>query len=70
MRKFIFYLAFLAFISCTHTKSGEARKIEEYVPKNIPAVSMSAKYLVVTGPKKKSAKSTRMTVREVQMDRT
>ena len=38
--------------SSTKTKSGEARKIEEYVPKNIPAVSIRAKYLVETGPKK------------------
>ena len=56
--------------SSVRTRRGEAKKIDEYVPKNIPAVSISAKYLVETGPKKKSARSTRITVREVQIDLT
>ena len=50
------------------TKNGEARKIEEYVPKNIPAVSIKAKYLVDSGPKKNNASKTIITVTEVKMD--
>lgn len=33
-------------------RSGEARNIEEYVPKTIPSVSTSAKCCVDSGPKK------------------
>ena len=44
--------------------------MEEYVPKNIPAVSIRAKYFVETGPKKNNASNTRITVNEVQIDRT
>ena len=40
------------------------------MPKNIPAVSIRAKYLVETGPKKNKARRTRITVREVQIERT
>src|SRR3990167_9560190 len=36
----------------------------------MPVVSIRAKYLVVTGPKKNKARSTRITVKEVLMDRT
>ena len=50
------------------TSKGLARNIDEYVPKNIPAVSINAKYLVDTGPKKNKARSTRMTVSEVAID--
>jgi len=57
-------------LSDTNTKSGDARKIDEYVPKNIPAVSIRAKYLVETGPKKNNARSTKMTVNEVLIDLT
>jgi hypothetical protein len=52
-----------------YTRSGLARKIDEYVPKNIPAVSMRANTFVEAGPKKKSARSAIITVREVLIDR-
>ena len=42
--------------------------MEEYVPKNIPAVSINAKYFVDSGPKKKRDNKTIMTVREVKTD--
>jgi hypothetical protein len=61
---------FFACHSDIKTRSGEARKIDEYVPKNIPAVSINAKYFVVIGPKKNRARSTRITVNEVQIDLT
>ena len=51
------------------TKSGLARKIDEYVPKNIPAVSIIAKTLVLDGPKKTKARSAIMTVDEVAIER-
>ena len=49
---------------------SSAKKIEEYVPKNIPAINIRAKYEVVAGPKKNKARRTRITVKEVLMDRT
>ena len=50
------------------TKSGLAKKIEEYVPKNIPAVSIIAKTFVLEGPKNTKARRAIMTVPEVAID--
>lgn len=51
------------------TRSGDARKILEYVPKNIPIVSTSAKYRVDSGPNTNRARSTKITVSEVFIER-
>ena len=70
---FAYYLLFFAadFFchSSTTTSKGLARNIEEYVPKNIPAVIIKAKYFVEAGPTNTSARSTRMTVSDVLIER-
>ena len=50
------------------TNNGLAKKIEEYVPKNIPAVSIMAKTFVLVGPKNTSARRAMITVDEVAID--
>ncbi len=52
----------------TITRSGLARKIDEYVPKNIPAVNIMAKIFVLVGPKKTRARRTIITVEDVAID--
>ena len=49
--------------------SGSATKIEEYVPMNMPIKSVRTKCLIGAAPIKNRAKSTRMAVREVLIDR-
>ena len=64
---------FFPFLCCkpsTITRSGEATKIEEYVPKNIPTIRTSAKFFVATGPKKNNAIRTKITVSDVFIERT
>ncbi len=68
-RKLLINNYFLLCHSSTKTRRGEAKKIEEYVPKNIPAVNIKAKYFVDSGPKKKRDNKTIITVSEVKIDR-
>ncbi len=51
------------------TKSGEAIKIDEYVPTIVPKRRASVNHLRLSGPKKNNAKSTIKTVDEVRIDR-
>jgi len=53
----------------TITNNGLAKKIDEYVPKNIPAVSIIAKTFVLVGPKKTRARSVIITVEDVAIER-
>lgn len=67
---FFNYFFFLP-LSCqplTITNIGLAKKIDEYVPKIIPTVSVIANNLVLEGPKKTRANSTKIVVREVIID--
>ena len=50
------------------TSKGDARNIEEYVPKNSPTVRTRAKFFVEAGPKKYKESKTRITVKEVLID--
>ena len=57
------------FFLFTITSSGEARNMDEYVPKNIPAVIIIANTFVVAGPKNTRARSTMITVEDVAIER-
>ncbi len=51
------------------TRSGEARKTEEYVPTIVPKRSAKVNPFRLSGPKKNIASSTIKTVDEVKIDR-
>lgn len=51
------------------TRSGEARKIDEYVPKNIPIASMIEKSCVLLGPRIASESTMTKTMSDVLIDR-
>ena len=51
------------------TSNGLAKKIDEYVPKNIPAVSIIAKIFVLAGPKNTRASNAIITVDDVAIER-
>ena len=51
------------------TRSGEAMKIDEYVPTTVPKRRARVNPFRLTGPKKKSARRTMKTVEDVRIDR-
>lgn len=53
----------------TITSRGDAKNIDEYVPKNIPTMSISEGYFIVVGPKKNKENKAKMTVSEVAKER-
>ena len=61
------FLLLFAFC-CQRTNNGDARNIDEYVPKNIPAVSIIAKRRVESGPHIANAIRASITLRAVAID--
>lgn len=52
----------------TSIRRGDAIQIEEYVPMTVPNRSARVNHFKLSGPKKKSARSTINTVEEVRSD--
>lgn len=52
-----------------YTRSGLARRIEEYVPAVMPMASIRAKWRVARPPKKRIERAASTTVKEVLMER-
>src|SRR3989338_3836633 len=52
------------------TKRGEATKIDEYAPRNIPSIKARAKYFILSPPKKNIAAEDKTTLKVLLIDRT